>query len=351
MKYSKSRKPILFSIPSRKSPVFWLVLFFVLLLPSLIVVKPLSSLGNFLKPISVFSQITGVGQLASEDNRTNILILGLDRRNEGETGLTDTIIVASLDSRAGNAVLFSVPRDVWVKNYRAKVNALYSLRGVALARDVVSEMIGLPIHYYVVLDFASFKRAVDAVSGIEVFVERDFEDPYYPLPGREDDVCGGNDPEFRCRFEPLAFRKGWQKMDGDTALKFSRSRQALGPEGSDFSRAARQQKVILAFKNKVLALPTLINLPTLSKLYEEYKTGVETNVGLFEAEKLYEASQRFKGEDLRSYVINKNSSGEDILKNPSDFSDFGGSWVLLPRVSDFSEVRAFVQKMLFGEGR
>ena len=209
-------------------------------------------------------------------------------------------------------------------------------------------MLDLPIHYYVVIDFAGFENAIDALGGVAINVEREFEDPRYPIPGRENDDCGGSDPEFKCRFEVLSFKKGLQKMDGQQALKFSRSRSSPGPEGSDFARASRQQRVIVAFKNKVLSASTLINPATISKLYGQYKASLSTNIGLIEAEKFYDLSQKIKDENIKSYVINKNNSGEEILLAPSDLSPFDGQWVLLPRTADFSEVRAFVQKVLYG---
>ena len=332
----------------KRNPLFLVLLLAAALPVSLFFINPIAVLNNFFKPISVFSQITGVGKLASDDNRTNVLILGLDKRYQGESGLTDTIIAASLDTKKGEASLFSIPRDVWVKGYHSKINALYALGGVNLVQKVVGEVLDLPIHYFVVLDFAGFERAVDAVMGIEVYVDRDFDDFRYPIPGREDDDCGGQDPEFSCRYEYLSFKKGLQKMNGATALKFSRSRQSSGPEGSDFARALRQQKVMVAFKDKVLSLTTLVNPATLSKLYDEYRASVETNIGLWEVEKLYSFSQKIKNESTTSYVINKNSDGEEILYTPADFTPFDGQWVLLPRTSDFSEVQSFVQKTLFG---
>lgn len=311
-------------------------------------VRPSLILTGLLKPISVFSQITGSGKLDSDENHTNVLILGLDRHYPGTVGLTDTIIVASLEIRGGRVSLFSVPRDVWVSRYQSKVNALYALGGIDLARKVIGEILGLPIHYFIILDFAGFERAVDAIGGLEINVERPFEDTRYPILSREEDDCGG-DPEYNCRYQTIRFPAGLQKMNGATALQFSRSRQATGPEGSDFARASRQQKIIAAFKDKVLSLTTLINPATLAKLFEEYKSSVTTNVGLLEVERFYSLSQKIGQVSIRSYVINRDLADEEILYNPADFAAFGGQWVLVPRAGDFSEVHTLVQKVLFGE--
>lgn len=348
MRYHEVSKQNLLKSRRGRRPLYAAIFSGAIFFISFLVINPVAALRGFLNPISVFSKITGSGRLASFDNRTNILVLGLDKRSQGDAGLSDTIIVVSLDAKKGDVGLFSVPRDVWIKSYRSKVNALYAIGGIELARKTIGDLLDLPIHYYAVVDFAGFEKAIDALGGVAVNVERDFEDFRYPIPGRENDDCGGKDPEFKCRFEYLSFKKGLQKMDGLQALKFSRSRQSPGPEGSDFARTSRQQRVMVAFKNKVLSLSTLINPATISKLYEQYKASLSTNIGLIEAEKLYDLSQKIKDENIKSYVINKNNAGEEILLAPSDFSPFDGQWVLLPRTSDFSEVHAFVQKVLYG---
>ncbi len=348
MRYSEVRKHNLLKSSHGRRIIYVAILLVTIFFLSFLVINPVAVLKGFLNPIAVFSKITGTGKLANSDNRTNILVLGLDKRSQGESGLSDTIIVVSLSDKKADANLFSVPRDVWIKNYRSKVNGLYAIGGIDLARKTISDMLDLPIHYYVVIDFAGFEKAIDALGGVAINVEREFEDPRYPIPGRENDDCGGSDPEFKCRFEDLSFKKGLQKMDGQQALKFSRSRSSPGPEGSDFARASRQQKVIAAFKNKGLSLSTLINPTTISKLYEQYRLSVETNISLIEAERFYDLSEKIKDENIKSYVINKNSTGEEILLAPSDLSPFEGAWVLLPRTTDFSEVRALVQKALYG---
>lgn len=348
MRYSEVRKENLLKPSRGRRPFYLAILLVIIFFLSALIINPIAVLKGLLNPISVFSKITGAGKLAATDNRTNILVLGLDKRSQGEAGLSDTIIVVSLATKKADVSLFSVPRDVWIKNYSIKANSLYAIGGIDLARKTISDMLDLPIHYYVVVDFSGFEKAIDALGGVEVNVERDFEDFRYPISGRESDSCGGRDPEFKCRFEYLSFKKGLQKMDGLQALKFSRSRQSPGPEGSDFARASRQQRVMVAFKNKALSLSTLINPTTISKLYEQYKASVETNISLIEAERFYDLSEKLKDENIKSYVINKNSAGEEILLAPSDFSQFDGQWVLLPRTSDFSEVRVFVKKTLYG---
>src|SRR5690606_11303223 len=117
---------------------------------------------------------------------------------------------------------------------------------------------GEPVHYAMVMDFSGFKEVIDTLGGVEVDVEHSFTDTEYPIAGRENDLCDG-DPEYRCRYETIEFKQGRQYMDGETALKFVRSRHAEGDEGNDFARSACQQRVISAIREKVLTTGILFN--------------------------------------------------------------------------------------------
>ena len=244
-------------------------------------------------PKTVVSLITDSG-LDSDRGRTNVLLMGIGGRGHEGPDLTDTMILASVDKNAKDVVLISIPRDLWVPNLSAKINSAYAYgqdekngQGLDLAKETVSVLLGIPVHYAFRIDFNGFVRGVDLIGGLDIEVENSFVDPKYPISGREDDLCGltietqekdgvtgqvvkdatgsaiplseitdENDP-FTCRWEELSFTKGLKHMDGTTVLKFVRSRHGTGGEGSDFARSARQQKVILAFRQKVLSTETL----------------------------------------------------------------------------------------------
>jgi len=90
---------------------------------------------------------------------------------------------------------------------------------------------------------------VDLLDGVEVDVENTFDDYRYPINGKENDLCDG-DPEYDCRYEDIHFDQGLQLMSGETSLKYVRSRNAEGDEGTDFARSQRQQRLLLSFKEK-----------------------------------------------------------------------------------------------------
>src|SRR3990167_5619174 len=197
-------------------------------------------------------------KIATTAGRTDILIMG--KAGEGHTApdLTDTIIFVSVSHIDSSVILLSLPRDIWIPSLRAKLNSAYywgnqkqEKGGLILAKSSTEEIVGKPIHYGIIVDFSGFKRIIDVLGGIKVEVQTSFIDEKYPIAGRENDECDG-DPDFKCRYESVKFDAGVQSMDGETALKFVRSRNAEGDEGTDLARSARQQKVIAATKDRVL---------------------------------------------------------------------------------------------------
>jgi len=364
-----------------------------LILLSIIILVPLLisrlSLGSFFSPLSVFSQIVNPGGLLKTDGRTNILILGLDRRSKEFSGLTDTMIVVSLNQKdIQDVVIASLPRDLWVslgEGSFAKINAAYSEGGPSLSRDVVENVLGIPIHYYLVADFDGFKEAVDILGGIEVEVERSFDDYYYPIPGMESSECGLEDNEesveedqaesdteelgdgetlveeidnnendqfgYPCRFESISFEAGTQMMDGELALKYTRSRHGTNNEGNDFARSKRQHKAIFAIKDRVISTNFISEIGKIKDLYDTYKDFVNTDLGITEIERLFAQYRDIEVDNMRTIILDNESEVESggLLFTPRDRTLYGGAYVLLPRAGDFTQIHAFVQKLLFSK--
>ena len=229
--------------------------------------------ANFIYP--------SVDKLASQGGRTNILIMGIGGAGHDGEDLTDTMLVVSVSLTRPDLAIISVPRDIWIPEIRAKINAAYywgdkntpyfsneSFPGgkIGFVKSITQEVLGVPINYGVVLDFSAFEKIINDVGGIEVNVERGFTDRLYPRSGRENDLCNG-DPTFACRYETVTFSPGTQQMDGAMALKFVRSRHAEGVEGGDLAREARQQKVIDAIGQKILTREVLLNPQTDLRLW------------------------------------------------------------------------------------
>lgn len=331
-------------------------------------------------PRTVVQLITDSG-LKSSNGRVNILLLGTGGYGHEGPDLTDTIILASVARDGSDVVLVSIPRDLWVPAISAKINSAYAFgqeqdgQGLTQAQKTVSELFGLPIHYGARVDFAGFVRAVDLVDGIDVNVENPFTDSRYPLAGKEDDLCGltleqveidgasrqvvkdatgsaipldeigdQNDP-FTCRYEEITFQKGPTHLDGTTALKFVRSRYGTNEEGSDFKRSARQQKVIVAFRDKVFSLQTFLEPSTIIDLMTTFGQSIDTNVQGDEVPLFIKLSQKINPQNVRRLVLDADRP-ESVLAfgNPQDH---GGQFVLVPQDNNWHDLAEYIQGEIF----
>lgn len=171
--------------------------------------------------------------------------------------------------------MMSIPRDLLVPipgyGWR-KVNNLYSLAeyndpgtGGDYTKQILSQIFDVQIPYYLRIDFKGFVELVDLVGGIDVNVAKTLTDYQYPIPGHEEY------PEEDGRYEHLYIEAGPQHFDGETALKYVRSRHGLNGEGSDFARAARQQLAIEALMNKIFSLNTLLRPSKIKKSKQTWK--------------------------------------------------------------------------------
>ena len=277
------------------------------------------------------------------DNRTNILLLGMG--GEGHQGalLTDTIMVVSIkyneDGDQQDIAMISIPRDLYVPldNNYYRINSLYALgeannqyeSGSVLITKIVSEITGTPIHYYVRANFAGFKQVVDSLDGIDVYVDNSFYDSEYPTEN--------------FGYQTVVFKKGMTRMDGDRALKFARSRHGINidegdNEASDFARAKRQQKILLAVRDKSLSLETVINPKRINDSMEALGNNIRTDLEPWEVIKLAEMAKDINREEIVNKVIDHGESG--FLYSTTASS---GAYVLLPRKKDYSEIKSFCQ--------
>lgn len=333
------------------------------------------SIKEAFNPISIVANVAATN-IKETDGRTNILIMGSDRRDVGaETGrsvLTDTLLVASIGRVDKDVVLISLPRDLWVKTsdgQHSKINAIYALgelsqngKGAEDIKKVTEDVLGLPIHYHVLVTFQLFEEAIDILGGVNVVVDNTFVDYEYPVEGKENETCGRTQEEidkmideyalhviFPCRYETVEFKAGQQTMDGKTALKYVRSRKGNNDEGTDFARSKRQQKVITAIKEKVLSLQTLIDPTKLKELYDTYSKNVDTNIDFSTVQGFYMLSQQIDFSRIVSVVLDDRSAAEDggLLYAPVDKTLYGGQYVLVPQTGDYSQIHAYVQKYLF----
>jgi LCP family protein required for cell wall assembly len=290
-------------------------------------------------------------KIKSIDNRVNILLLGKSGQGTKSPDLTDTIIFASLDLQKSKLSLVSLPRDIWVPSIRAKLNSAYywgnnpagsdpvAGGGIILAKSLTEEIVGQPIMYAVVLDFSGFKEMIDAIGGINVEVERSFVDDKFPISGKEDDLCDG-DKEYKCRYETLNFEKGVTHMDGTLALKFVRSRNAEGEEGTDLARAARQEKIIQSLKEKILSKQVLLSPTKSINLYKAVMKNLETEIPSSVQAILVRKLFNSQG-SVESSVL-----PQDFLTSPRISPRYDNQYVFLPKDGNWGEVRLWIENLL-----
>lgn len=229
--------------------------------------------GDILNPIKKDPEL----KKDSTGKYTSALLVGIDTRGaKSDLMNTDSMIIATYNYETGNITMVSVPRDTYVKvpneNWYTKINGIYghgeSLKkgsGMNYLRGVLQNVTGIEIQYHALVDLQGFKKMIDAVGGVTINVENTFTDYQYPTEAKNKPV-----------YETVTFKKGPQKMNGETALKYARSRHSSdNGEGSDFSRAKRQQKVISALKDKVLSTQTLLNPQKILELMSAVKDNVK----------------------------------------------------------------------------
>lgn len=271
----------------------------------------------------------------------NVAILVLGKGGEGHTApdLTDTIMLVWFNLESKKITLLSLPRDIWIPAIRAKINTAYHYGGFEMAADSVYYITGIKPTFYVVVDFSLFKDLINAIGGVNVDVANSFVDEKYPIAGLENDLCNG-DPLYSCRYETLNFEKGIQKMDGETALKFVRSRNALGDEGTDLAREARQQKVIEAVKNKLLSSEVIKKPEVIKKLYQLAMSHIETNidkkVAISIARFVYESRDKIKFLSIP----------EDFIKISKNDKKYDYQYVFLAASGTWNEFQEWINSKI-----
>jgi len=252
-------------------------------------------------------------------NRVTILILGLDYSDwrAGETPHSDTMILLSVDPITDTASMLSIPRDLWVNipgfNY-GRINEAYFNGdaynlpggGAELARQTVEQFIGVPVHYYAVIDFNVFIKFIDEIGGVKVT-----PDQYVKI-----EKFGGGQEEI---LEP---GKSYT-LDGELALAYARVRKTEDNSGSDVDRARRQQEVILSIKNRILKYQNIPDLVAKAPaLYKDFSSGIITNLNLQEAIQLGLLALQLDTSRIKQGIINYEMAAPTISPD--------GEQILLP---------------------
>lgn len=199
----------------------------------------------------------------------NVLVLGLDRRpQETVPGRSDVVMLVRLDARRDAVSLLSIPRDlyVWIPGYgEGRINTAHFWGesetpggGPALVMQTLRQNLSLPVDGYVRLDFRGFVGVIDALGGIYVTIPVEIRDDRFPT-----DDFG---------YTSIVIPAGRQRMDGQTALRYVRTRHA----SNDFDRARRQQQIVAALLRRAASPAGWIRLPAALKVV---RASVDTDLG------------------------------------------------------------------------
>ena len=229
-------------------------------------------------------------------SRVTIMVIGLDFRDWEEVQgapRSDTMLLLTIDPVGKTAGMLSVPRDMWVNipgfGY-SKINNAYSFGeqyhlpggGPGLAMKTVENFLGIDIQYFTQVDFTTFEKMIDTIGGVCLTVS--------------EKITVGRTYEHQAILEP-----GYQCLDGKSTLGYARTRY---PEGGDVARAARQQQVILAIRDKVINpanfLALISQVPT---LYAELSAGINTNLSMNDAMRLAVLAKDIPLESIQNDVI------------------------------------------------
>ena len=273
-------------------------------------------------------------QGANTSQRLTFLLLGVDQRPDDPSPLrTDTMIVVTIQPETNQVGMISLPRDLFVPipgfDYSGKITTAFTIGelnrypggGAALAKKTVSEFLGYPIDYYVKINFDGFVQAIDAIGGVDVVVANTIHDEEYPT--------------IDYGYQTFHIEAGPQHLDGETALKYVRSRHGAGND--DFQRTKRQQQVLLAVKDKLVENKLLTPVRLLD-LFRVVSNAVDHDIPATTLPNLMALAGRVELDQVTQLVIDTRYAQIDAS------SRFG--WILVP---NRDKIRPAVDQIFAGQ--
>lgn len=228
--------------------------------------------------------------LSFMESRANILLLGVDQsveREEWSSFRTDTMVLASVNFDTGKIDLITIPRDSYVRIFThkgepaldketgleifAKINSAFSTGGGAkgngygYAMETVSNLLGVPVNYYMAFNMNVVKEIVDAIGGVDYDVDVPVQ-----MNGRQ-------------------LQPGYQHLDGQQVLDYCRQRKG----SSDIARSKRQQRMLITLFQQMKEQGTMGQLP---KIYRAVQDNMATNLSFSQISALALLAYR-SGED------------------------------------------------------
>ena len=228
------------------------------------------------------------------DGYTNVLVLGLDdsvNMDNAKEKRADAILLISMENATGKVRILNIPRDTWVEmalnKGETRLSNVYAIGGAPLMVRTINQMFDISIHQYVIIDLTTFGQLVDAVGGIDLYVERnmDYDDPEAGLS--------------------IHMRQGYRHLDGVGAEHYLRYRS---DDLGDLGRTQRQQKFVKAFYAKLLRVDTLPKIPAIADIL---KQNVTTSAELFDSVHIGNVIRKLNIEPPRTIMLPGDFARED----------------------------------------
>jgi len=297
------------------------------------------------------------------NGRSNFLILGTAEDDPGHDAgyLTDTMMIVSIDQKAKNAYLVSVPRDLYVQydmacpaGYAGKINSFFECSNPGTTdadeqdrqtqtRQFVGNIVGMDIQYSAHVNYTVMRDVINAIGGsITVNIEGDEGQGQQPTIGIMDAnfdwKCGAYLSQRIKNCPPdghfIDYNPGPQTLDAEHALYLAQARgdaANVGLARSDFDRQLNQQKILLAIKEKALSTGTLTNLGSVTKLIDALGSNLRTNIQTSEIRTLMSLGADIKSSDIQSVDLYKTGEAQFTTEH----IDSAGS-VVVPSAGEFS---------------
>ncbi|MBP8819006.1 MAG: LCP family protein [Syntrophomonadaceae bacterium] len=219
---------------------------------------------------------------AERGKQINILFMGIDARKMETNSRSDTMILASIDTKANKIAMVWIPRDTRVevkRNHYDKINSVNYLQGPEAACRVVGDLLDIQVDHYVVTNFDGFARIIDILGGVTLDVppNMNHRDP---------------DPKLRINLAP-----GVQRLNGQDALGYVRYR---GGPTADIGRTGRQQKFVKALAEEMLQGKTILKLP---ELLPELAKNVHTNIPITDMMAMAKLAKNFDSLEIYTQTL------------------------------------------------
>lgn len=229
-------------------------------------------------------ELSELEKAIEESKVINILLVGLEEKR------SDTIMLVSFDRKSGDLDILSIPRDTYF--YRSgyenpgdkKINAIYSSVGIKGSMKAVENILDIPVHNYVTVDYEAVENVVDIIGGVEVNVpfHMEYEDPYDNPPLKID------------------IPAGTQVLDGEHALQYLRFRHnndmTTGYKDGDIGRIKAQQEFVKSAIKKSLSF----KLPVVVK---ETYSHIKTDLSLSDMLLLASDAVNFSTDKLETAIL------------------------------------------------